>query len=103
MFHSSLVPRLPNLFNVPREKRGSLVKFITCMMSGGTNFHIWHSSELASLRHRISCRKFEYFVLNITISYESASRGPSDPLLGVENCNSHKLDCAVIKISSTIE
>ena len=36
--HSSLVPRCPNC---TREKRGSLVKLITCMMSGGTDFHIW--------------------------------------------------------------
>ena len=56
------------------------------MTSGGNNFHIWHSSELASLRHRISHHKFELFV---TISYESASGGPSDPSLGVENCNLH--------------
>ena len=34
---SSLVPRLPDLFNVAREKRGSLVKLITCVTSGGTN------------------------------------------------------------------
>ena len=34
----SLVPRLPDLFNVAQEKRGSLVKFIImCMTSGGTN------------------------------------------------------------------
>ena len=39
---------------------------------------------VASLRHRISHRKFELFDLNITIGYESASRGP---LLGVENCD----------------
>ena len=49
---SSLVPRLPDLFSVTREKRGSLVKLITCVTSGGTNFHIWHSSKLAKIRTR---------------------------------------------------
>ena len=48
----SLVPRLPDLFNVAREKRGSLVKLITCVASGGTNFHIWHNSKLAKIRAR---------------------------------------------------
>ena len=46
----SLVPRLPDLFKVAREKRGSLVKFITCVTSGGTNFHIWHNSKLAKIK-----------------------------------------------------
>ena len=46
----SLVPRLSNLFNVAREKRGSLVKLITCVTSGGTNFHIWHNSKLAKIK-----------------------------------------------------
>ena len=82
----SLVPRLSNLFNVPREKRGSLVKLITCMTSGGTNIHIRYNSELAGLRHRISHQKFD---LKVTISYESASGGPSIPSLGVENCDLH--------------
>ena len=50
--HHSLVPRLPDLFNVAREKRGSLVKLITCVTSGGTNFHIWHNSKLAKIRAR---------------------------------------------------
>ena len=45
--NASLVPRRPDLFNCTREKRGSLVKLITCVTSGGTNFHIWHNSELA--------------------------------------------------------
>ena len=89
MLKSSLVPRLPDLFNIAREKRRNLVKLITCVMSGGTNFHIWHNSELAGLRHRISHRKFELFNLNVTIGYESASRGPSVPLVGVENCDLH--------------
>ena len=48
--HISLVPRLPDLFNVAREKRGSLVKFITCVTSDGTNFHIWHNSKLAKIK-----------------------------------------------------
>ena len=41
MLTSSLVS--PIFFNCTREKRGSLslAKPITCMMSGGTNFHIW--------------------------------------------------------------
>ena len=30
-------PGSSQLFNVAREKRGSLVKLITCVMSGGTN------------------------------------------------------------------
>ena len=47
---NSLVPRLPDLFNVVREKRGSLVKLITCVMSGGTNFHIWYNSKLAKIK-----------------------------------------------------
>ena len=46
----SLVPRLPDLFNVARQKRGSLVKLITCVTSGGTNFHIWHNSKLAKIK-----------------------------------------------------
>ena len=33
-----------------REKRGSLVKLITCVMSGGTNFHIWHNSKLGKIK-----------------------------------------------------
>ena len=56
---------------------------------GGTNFHMWHNSKLANLRHGISHLKFEFFDLNIIISYESTSRGPSVPSLGVENCNLH--------------
>ena len=48
----SLVPRLPDLFNIAREKRGSLVKLITCVTSGGTNFYIWHNSKLAKIRAR---------------------------------------------------
>ena len=40
-----------DLFNVAREKRGSLVKLITCMTSGGTNFHIiWHNCKLAKIK-----------------------------------------------------
>ena len=64
------------VFNVAREKRarGSLVKLITCVTSGGTNFHIWHNSELAGSRGEISHRKLEFFELK---GYESASRGPS--------------------------
>ena len=49
----SLVPRRPDLFNCTREKRGSLVKLITCVTSGGTNFHIWHNSELAKIKPRV--------------------------------------------------
>ena len=41
---------LPNFFNVAQEKRGSLVKLITCVTSGGTNFHIWHNSKLAKIK-----------------------------------------------------
>ena len=83
-------PQAPQSFqcSTRKDSRGNLVKFITCVMSDGTNFHIWHSSTLASLRHRISHRKFELFNLNVTIGYESASRGLSDPSLGVENCDS---------------
>ena len=88
--HCSLVPRLPDLFNVAREKRGSLVKLTTCVTSGGTNFHIiMVQQRVGWLERRISHRKFEFFDLNITISYESASGGPSVPLLLVENCNLH--------------
>ena len=47
------VPRRPDLFNCTREKRGSLVKLITCVTSGGTNFHIWHNSELAKIKPRV--------------------------------------------------
>ena len=78
----SLVPRLPNLFNVAREKRGSLVKLITCVTSGGTNFHIWHNSELAGSRGEISHRKLEFFELK---GCESASGGPSVRSPYVEN------------------
>ena len=87
--NSSLVPRLPNLLKVTREKRRSLVKLITCVASGGTNFHIWHNSKLAGSRCRISHKKFKFFDLNITISYESASGGHSVPSLWVENYNLH--------------
>ena len=45
---SSLVPRCPNLFNCTREKRGSLVKLITCVTSGGTDFHIWAHGRAGS-------------------------------------------------------
>ena len=83
---ASLVPRLPDLFNVAREKRGSLVKLITCVTSGGTNFHIWHNSELAGLRGEISHRKLEFFELK---GCESASGGPSVGSPCVENCNLH--------------
>ena len=48
----SLVPSLPDLFNVAREKKGSLVKLITCVTSGGTNFHIWHNSQLTKIKAR---------------------------------------------------
>ena len=50
----SLVPRLPDLFNIAREKRGSLVKLIMCVTSGGTNFHIilWHNSKFTKIRAR---------------------------------------------------
>ena len=41
------------------------------------------------LERRISHRKFEFFDLNITISYESANRGHSVPLLCVENSDLH--------------
>ena len=41
------------------------------------------------LERRISHRKFEFFDLNVTISYESASGGPSVPLLRVENYDLH--------------
>ena len=82
----SLVPRLPDLFNVAREKRGSLVKLITCVTSGGTNFHIWHNSELASSRGEISHRKLEFFELK---GYESASGGPSVRSPCIKNCNLH--------------
>ena len=83
---TSLVPRLPDLFNVAREKRGSLVKLITCVTSGGTNFHVWHNSELAGLRDRISHRKLEFFDLN---GCESASKGPSVPSPRVKNSDLH--------------
>ena len=86
---ASVVPRLPNFFNVSREKRETLIKFIMCMTSGGTNFHIWHNCEWAGLRHRISHRKFEVLDLNVIIGYESASRGSSVPSLGVKNCDLH--------------
>ena len=39
------------------------------------------------LQRHISHRKFKFFDLNVTISYESASGGPSVPLLRVENCD----------------
>ena len=81
----SLVPRLPDLFNVAQEKRGSLVKLITCMMSGGTNFHIWRNSELSSWR----CREFKFFDQYITNGYKSANRDASFPSLRVQNCDLH--------------
>ena len=83
----SLVPRRPDLFNCTREKRGSLVKLITCVTSGGTDFHIWHNSKLAGLRHRISHRKFELLDLNVTIGYKSARGDASASLLCVKNCD----------------
>ena len=82
----SLVPKLPDLFNVAREKRGSLVKLITCVTSGGTNFHIWHNSKLAGSRDGISHRKLEFFDLK---GCESASGGHSVRSPCVENCNLH--------------
>ena len=48
-----VIARLPDLFNVAWEKRGSLVKLITCVMSGRTNFHIWHNGDLARLWHEL--------------------------------------------------
>ena len=98
----SLVPRRPDLLNCTREKRGSLVKLITCVTSGGTNFHIWHNSRLAGLRHGISHQKFKLFDLNVTISYESASQGPIVPSLGVKSRDLHgKLDRANVQVGST--
>ena len=47
---NSLIPRLPDLFNVAQEKWESLVKLIMCVTSGGTNFHIWHNSKLAKIK-----------------------------------------------------
>ena len=47
---ASLVPRLLDLFNIAREKRRSLVKLITCVTSGGTNFHIRYNSKLAKIK-----------------------------------------------------
>ena len=84
--HSSLVPRLPDLFNVAREKRGSLVKLITCVTSGGTNFHIWHNSELAGSRGEISHQKLKFFELK---GCESASGGPSVRSPCVKNSDLH--------------
>ena len=43
-------------------------------------------TDLAGLKHGISHQKFD---LNVTIGHESASRGPSVPSLGIENCNLH--------------
>ena len=83
---NNLIPRLPDLFNVTQEKRGSLVKLITCVTSGGTNFHIWHNSELASSRGEISHRKLEFFELK---GCESASGGPSVLSLCVKKCDLH--------------
>ena len=80
-------PRRPYLFNVAREKRGSLVKLITCMTSGGTNFHIiMVQQQVGWLKRCISHRKFEFFV---TIGYESVSGGPPVPSLRVENGDLH--------------
>ena len=82
--HVTLVPRFPNLFNVPHEKRGSLVKLITCVTSGGTNIHIWHGSELADLRHRISRHKFELFNLSIANRLWISKWRPFSPFAGCQ-------------------
>ena len=76
----SLVPRLPDLFNVAREKRGSLVKLITCVTSGGTNFHIWHNSKLAKIRAR-DTESSSSSISMLQSAYESASEDASDPSL----------------------
>ena len=94
---ASLVPRLPDLFNVAQEKRGSLVKLITCVTSGGTNFHIWHNSELAGSRGEISHRKLEFFKLK---GCESASGGPSVRSPYVNNCNLH--DNLIVPTSKSV-
>ena len=39
------------------------------------------------LERRISHQKFEFFDLNVTINYESATGGPLVPSLRVENCD----------------
>ena len=61
-----------------------MVKLIMCMTSGGTNFHIWHNSELAGSRGEIFHRKLEFFELK---GCESASRGPSVRSPCVKNCD----------------
>ena len=35
-----------------QERWGSLVKLITCVLSGGTNFHIWYNCELSKIKSR---------------------------------------------------
>ena len=78
---SSLVPRLPDLFNVAREKRGSLVKLITCVASDGTNFHIWHNSKLAKIKATDAKSSSSSHDQYVTIRYESASGDASVPFL----------------------
>ena len=56
------------------------------MTSGVTKFHIWHNSELASLRGENSHQKLEFFELK---GCESASGGPSVRSPCVENCDLH--------------
>ena len=80
VIEASLVPRLPDLFSVAREKRGSLVKLITCVTSGGTNFHIWHNSKLAKIK-ATDAKSSKFLDQYVTISYESASGDTSVPFL----------------------
>ena len=63
------------------------MKLITCMTSGGTNFHIYMVQQRVGWLERWNFSpKFD---LNVTISYESASGGPSVPSLCIGNCDFH--------------
>ena len=56
--------------------------------------------QVGRLEAQIFSPKFEVFYLNVTISYESASQGPSVPSLGVKSRDLHgKLDHANVYYS----
>ena len=54
-----------------------MVKLNMCMMLGGTNFHIWHSSELAGLMYRnftqiVRAFQSEYYKSDMNYMYTIA-------------------------------
>ena len=85
----SLVPRLPDLFNVAREKEGEPGKTYHVRDVRWTDFHIWHNSKLAGLRHGFLTESSGSFDVNVTIGFESENGGSSVPSLRVESCDLH--------------